>query len=99
MDAPSTGLKVIHELFLLDQDWRAFASCAASDPDLFFSVGARDSKLAKNICKQCPVRVECLSYAMDLPIDHGTWGGMTERERRRCRRKAGDAGWRSALSA
>jgi WhiB family transcriptional regulator, redox-sensing transcriptional regulator len=88
-----------YELFLLDQDWRAAASCASCDPDLFFSVGARESKQAKKICGECPVRMECLSYAMDSPIDHGTWGGMTERERRRCRRRAGSAGWRAALSA
>jgi WhiB family redox-sensing transcriptional regulator len=73
------------------------ARCSSSDPELFFSVGARESKLAKQICKDCPVRLECLQYAMELPVTHGTWGGMTERERRRCRRAAGAAGWRSVL--
>jgi hypothetical protein len=34
---------------------------------------------------------------MDAPVDHGVWGGFTERERRRFRRQAGDAGWRAHL--
>jgi WhiB family redox-sensing transcriptional regulator len=53
--------------------------------------------MAKKVCRACPVRGECLAYAMDAPIDHGIWGGMTERERRRYRRQAGTAGWRSIL--
>jgi WhiB family redox-sensing transcriptional regulator len=84
---------------LLDQNWRALASCAQIDPDLFFAVGAREHKQAKKICRACPVRRECLAYAMDEPVDHGIWGGMTERERRRYRRQAGPAGWRSLLGA
>lgn len=81
-----------------DQDWRAVGLCAGSDPDLFFAVGALEHKQAKRICRSCPVRRECLSYAMDSPVDHGIWGGLTERERRRWRRKAGPAGWRSLAS-
>lgn len=82
---------------LSDQDWRAHGLCAGTDPDLWFAVGAREHKLAKRICRSCPVRMECLAYAMDAPVDHGVWGGMTERERRRYRRIAGDDGWRSLL--
>jgi WhiB family redox-sensing transcriptional regulator len=80
-----------------DQDWRALARCAEIDPDLWFAVGAREHKLAKKVCRACPVRTECLEYAMDVPVDHGIWGGMTERERRRYRRLAGSAGWRALI--
>jgi WhiB family redox-sensing transcriptional regulator len=90
--------ELAQDLLLLDQNWRAFAGCAKTDPDLFFAVGAEEHRTAKEICRQCPVRRECLSYAMDVPIDHGIWGGMTERERRRYRRRAGSSGWRSILS-
>lgn len=69
-----------------DEDWRAGGLCAESDPDLWFAVGAMEHKAAKSICRKCPVRAECLSYAMDAPIDHGIWGGLTERERRKARR-------------
>ncbi len=82
-----------------DQDWRAEGLCAGRDPDLWFAVGAFEHKQAKRICRDCPVQRECLSYAMDLPVDHGIWGGMTERERLRWRRKAGRAGWRSLIAS
>ncbi len=82
-----------------DQDWRAVGLCAGRDPDLWFAVGALEHKQAKRICRDCPVRFECLSYAMDHPVDHGIWGGMTERERLRWRRKAGRAGWRSMIAS
>lgn len=82
---------------LKDQDWRALGLCAGSDPDLWFSVGALQHKQAKTICRQCPVRTSCLEYAMEEPVDHGIWGGLTERERRRQRRKSGSEGWRTAV--
>jgi WhiB family transcriptional regulator, redox-sensing transcriptional regulator len=84
---------------VLDQDWRADGLCARSDPELWFAVGALEHKQAKSICRQCPVRRECLAYAMDGPVDHGIWGGLTERERRRFRRKAAGADWRSVIGA
>ncbi len=83
---------------LLDQDWRSAGLCAQADPNLFFAVGALEHKQAKRICGSCPVRSQCLSYAMDSPVDHGIWGGLTERERRRWHREAGTAGWRSLAS-
>ena len=70
-----------------DQNWRAYALCSRSDPELFFAAGALEHKMAKVVCRKCPVRSQCLAYAMDAPIDHGIWGGMTERERRRHRRQ------------
>lgn len=91
-------LAVLKEMALLDQDWRAFASCTDHDPDLFFSPGSLEHKIAKGICRKCPVRPECLAYAMDTPVDHGVWGGMTERERKRVRRRAGSAGWRALVA-
>ena len=82
-----------------DQDWRAYALCASTDPELFFAAGALEHKMAKVVCRKCPVRSECLAYAMDAPIDHGIWGGMTERERRRYRRRAPHGDWRALLAA
>lgn len=71
---------------LLDQDWRAEALCADADPELFFSPGAFEHKIAKGICRLCSVRKQCLRYALEVPVDHGVWGGLTERERRGYRR-------------
>lgn len=82
-----------------DQSWQAQALCAQTEPELFFAPGAVEHRTAKKICRSCPVRKECLSYAMDAAVDHGIWGGLTERERRNYRRKAGAAGWRSLVVA
>ena len=82
-----------------DQNWRARALCAKTDPDLFFSPGALEHKAAKRICRECPVRRECLVYAMDTPMDFGVWGGLTERERRRYRRAASNGNWRPLVGA
>jgi WhiB family transcriptional regulator, redox-sensing transcriptional regulator len=91
-------LSIVQELSFIDQNWRAFALCSKTDPDLWFSAGAIEHKLAKRVCRSCPVRKECLLYAMDAPIDHGIWGGLTERERRRVRRKAPNGEWRDDIA-
>ncbi|MGW2690248.1 WhiB family transcriptional regulator [Streptomyces sp. NPDC001414] len=46
-----------------------------------FVDGAAQNR-AKALCTGCPVRTECLAHALDQRIEHGVWGGMTERERR-----------------
>ena len=80
-----------------DQNWRAHARCAEFDPDLFFAAGALEHKVAKRICRTCPVQKECLVFAMDTPMDHGVWGGLTERERRSYRRRSEGGDWRLAM--
>jgi WhiB family redox-sensing transcriptional regulator len=89
---------VLSQAPILDQDWRSSGLCAATDPDLWFAVGAVEHREAKSICRRCPVRSQCLAYAMEAPVDHGIWGGMTERERRRYRRKAANGDWRAAIA-
>ena len=37
---------------------------------------------AKAICARCPVRMECLEYAIRIREPHGIWGGLNELERR-----------------
>jgi WhiB family transcriptional regulator, redox-sensing transcriptional regulator len=59
----------------------AKAACRGSDPDALFVQGAAQNR-AKQICKGCRVRAECLADALDGRIEFGVWGGMTERERR-----------------
>ncbi|SEE06006.1 WhiB family transcriptional regulator, redox-sensing transcriptional regulator [Streptomyces sp. TLI_105] len=74
-------------------DWRAAAACREVDPDLFFPVGVGPSALvqadeAKEVCRHCPVRAECLRWAMDDSRQvTGVWGGLTENERRSLRRR------------
>lgn len=44
-----------------------------------------DTDMAKEICNECPVMVECLNYALHHE-SYGIWGGLTERERQTMRR-------------
>lgn len=71
-------------------DWRHRAACREEDPELFFPLsemgpGARQAAEAKAVCARCPVRAECLDYALENGLDHGIFGGLTEEERRRVR--------------
>ena len=44
-------------------------------------------EVARRICAECPVKGACLEYALRNGIDHGVWGGTSERERRRIARR------------
>ena len=72
-------------------DWRHRARCRDVDPELFFPVGTTGPaeaqvQSAKAICALCPVRDECLQWALDTAQDAGVWGGLSEEERRALRR-------------
>ena len=68
------------------EDWRDDAACRDQDTALFFPHNEDDAGAAKRICAVCPVRGDCLSWALATNQRDGIWGGMTERERRRERR-------------
>jgi WhiB family redox-sensing transcriptional regulator len=68
---------------VLDTDWMATGNCADKPPSLFFPSDGVGVEVAKRVCVDCPVREQCLEYALDNRIDHGVWGGTSERERRR----------------
>jgi WhiB family redox-sensing transcriptional regulator len=55
------------------------AHCRAN-PDAMFVQGA-DQNDAKQVCRPCRIRTECLAQALDGRIRFGVWGGMTARER------------------
>ncbi|MCX4633469.1 MULTISPECIES: WhiB family transcriptional regulator [unclassified Streptomyces] len=64
-----------------------------------FAEGAAQNR-AKAVCGGCPVRTECLAHALDQRIEHGVWGGMTDRERRALlRRRPTVTSWRKLLEA
>ncbi|WP_175483860.1 WhiB family transcriptional regulator [Modestobacter sp. DSM 44400] len=75
---------------LLDeQGWQESALCAETDPEAFFPEKGGSTREAKKICTGCEVRSECLEYALGNDERFGIWGGLSERERRRLRRRAG----------
>ena len=61
--------------------------CGQSDPDAFFPERGQSAKDAKQVCLACPVRIACLNWALDNAEHYGVWGGLTEKERLRIRRR------------
>ena len=70
-----------------DTSWQDMANCLGVDPDLFFPERGASTREAKEVCKGCVVRDDCLEYALANGEKFGIWGGMSERERRRIRRQ------------
>jgi WhiB family transcriptional regulator, redox-sensing transcriptional regulator len=64
-------------------DWQERALCAQVDPELFFPEKGGSTREAKMVCAGCPVRPECLRFALAFDERFGIWGGLSERERRR----------------
>jgi WhiB family redox-sensing transcriptional regulator len=63
--------------------WEHQAACAGEPTIIFFPpVGAPPPTDAKAICRRCPVRLDCLDYALLAHIRDGVWGGQTPKERR-----------------
>jgi WhiB family redox-sensing transcriptional regulator len=74
----------------LDDLWQGRASCRGPNTPIFFPPShferkeereAREAR-AKSICRTCPVRRDCLDYAVRIREPHGIWGGLNEAERR-----------------
>lgn len=68
-------------------DWRYRAACVGEAPELFFPIGGGgpgETQLAdaKAVCRRCPVREQCLAWALASGQDFGVWGAMSEDERR-----------------
>ena len=75
-------------MFIEQLPWASEARCLNADPDVFFPEKGGSTREAKRICSECPVRVECLEYALEEDERFGIWGGMSERERRKLKRLA-----------
>lgn len=74
---------------MVTKDWRHRAACRDADPEIFFPLGdvftaaeAGQLQRAKAICRRCPVKAECLSWACSTGLTSGIAGGTTEAERR-----------------
>lgn len=70
-----------------DLAWQDDALCMQVDGDVFFPDKGQPSAPAKRVCQDCPVKAECLEYALENDIHHGVWGGESEMDRRRIRRQ------------
>lgn len=87
---------------MINLDWQKDAKCQDVDTELFFPIqgeSAGQKERAKRWCSDCPVRPECLEYALTVPtLDlnegsahwvHGIWGGTTQQERMQIRQRRG----------
>ena len=68
--------------------WQERALCAQTDPEAFFPEKGGSTREAKKVCLGCDVRAECLEYALANDERFGIWGGLSERERRRLKKRA-----------
>ena len=77
-----------------EHTWMLSGLCRECDPSFFFPSDGVGVDHARRVCAPCPVKTECLEYALRYRIEHGVWGGASERERRRILRSR-----RAAVSA
>lgn len=70
-----------------------FGSCrSVGNPDVWFPEKGQNSNLAKRICQECPVIMQCLEWALYRGEDHGVWGGKTPSELEEMRVRLGILG-------
>ncbi|AGM09412.1 MULTISPECIES: WhiB family transcriptional regulator [Amycolatopsis] len=91
-EVPEQQLGDLTELFddasAEEQDWQERALCAQTDPEAFFPEKGGSTREAKRICLGCEVKDECLEYALAHDERFGIWGGLSERERRKLKKRA-----------
>jgi len=68
--------------------WQSDSLCAQTDPEAFFPEKGGSTRDAKKICASCEVKSQCLEYALQNDERFGIWGGLSERERRKLRKRA-----------
>lgn len=71
----------------MDTTWMHQGKCRELRPETFFPSDGVGVEVARKICADCPVKEPCLEYALYNRIEHGVWGGASERERRRIARR------------
>jgi WhiB family transcriptional regulator, redox-sensing transcriptional regulator len=89
---PATAVAPVLPLFGAPEDdtvmgWQERALCAQTDPEAFFPEKGGSTREAKRVCTGCEVRAECLEYALEHDERFGIWGGLSERERRKLKRR------------
>jgi WhiB family redox-sensing transcriptional regulator len=88
--------EAVHELQLVvsteaeetEFSWQERSLCAQTDPEAFFPEKGGSTREAKKVCVGCEVRAECLEYALANDERFGIWGGLSERERRKLKKRA-----------
>ena len=71
----------------VDESWFGVAACRGTDINEFFPDSGVRPMRAMALCWNCPVRLDCLEWAIENHVHWGVWGGLTERERFREKRR------------
>lgn len=61
--------------------------CAQTDPEAFFPEKGGSTREAKATCRRCDVTHDCLVYALESDQRHGIWGGTSESDRRKLKKR------------
>lgn len=72
-----------------DDSWRDGALCRQVDPELWFPEKGANGADAKRVCQRCPVRADCLEFALTTGQNDGIWAGHNERDLRKLRSARG----------
>ncbi|MFI8962184.1 WhiB family transcriptional regulator [Streptomyces sp. NPDC053493] len=85
LSAPSAP----QSLATVDLSWQQDALCAQAGPEFFFPAPGSSTREAKLLCGACEGRVACLEYALAHDERFGVWGGLSEKERIKLKRRRG----------
>ena len=81
---------VYHGLKYAEHGWMKDAACKGLPTEWFFidrAGSAADLEIVRRVCDRCPVREQCLEYAVRNGIVHGFWGGLSVKARRKHARR------------
>jgi WhiB family redox-sensing transcriptional regulator len=81
---PNKTTQPVEETYIGDSNWFELAACKGLGK-LMFPKEHKDITYiaeARRICSNCPVKPQCLEYALEFPPAdmHGVWAGLTSRQ-------------------
>jgi WhiB family transcriptional regulator, redox-sensing transcriptional regulator len=75
---------ILGSLSSLTDKWKNQGNCRNSALD-FYAIDDLSIRAAKEVCRNCPVKAQCLQTAV-RDAEEGVWGGTSERDRRAMKR-------------
>ena len=67
--------------------WMTDAACTEYDPEFWWPGNGGDNRRVFEICDACPVKKQCLQFAIDNDEREGIWGGVAMSTHSRQRNK------------
>ena len=84
----SREIGMVPKLFRAGDEWKLRGRCAEVDPEVFFpESGHKSLDDAKRVCGRCEVQRECLEWALATDERYGVWGGVSEGDRYKMKKK------------